>query len=664
MPKNGGLYVDIFEDSSYIIAGEVGLLLNNPRIKIVLRRLDYRLINDSIVIDYTPTNKISILEAITSLAEKFNIDLHTQESINKTLSAYKSEVDNFNVFSNTAKNIRDNNFKSVPTLVDDFARFKDVLSNKMVRTLYDLQMLSAFHMAFSQNACNFAVPGAGKTSIIYGAYAYLKSLPNNDSRHVDKILVIGPLSSFDPWEKEYQKCFGKEPECQRLSGDTKISQREKEYHLYSSTPKELTLMSHAGLQFLKPQVIDYLRQNKVFVVVDEAHRIKNADGIWGNSAIDIAKEATGRAILTGTPAPNGYEDLYNLIRFIYPYKYKQILNIHYGQLRELTKSEATLDNPRVAEFVENIKPYFIRIKKADLNLPPVSEEKVSVNMDSLQRKIYDFIEEKYIPYFKSKTSATAKDVLNKARLIRLRQAATNPSMLIKPLLGSLEISDEGIDPNAQVAFRYDEGINDAEIFREIIIYSKSVTPAKFIAVKQLYEKKIKPTKSKLIVWTIFIHNADELQKYLSESGIKTRLLIGRVPQNEREEIVEKFNNPNNNEFNVVIANPFSVSESISLHEGCHNAIYLERDYNASNFIQSKDRIHRVGLKEGTITNYYYLVSPNSIDEVVNDRLSEKVKRMEKIINEDIPLFQRIHDNDETDIITSLLRDYARRNQEV
>jgi SNF2 family DNA or RNA helicase len=660
VPKLGNVDVDIIGDSSYKVTGDIELFLNNPRAKIALRRLDYKIADNYIVIDFSPESKIVILESIRQLAEKFSIGFNTKESVNKTLGAYKAEIDNFNDFSNMAKDIRDDNFKSVPSLVEDFSRFKDVLSSAMVRKLYDMQMLSAFHLAFSQNACNFAVPGAGKTSIVYGAYAYLKSLPEDDPKHVNKILVIGPLSSFAPWEKEYQKCFGKAPECQRLSGDAKISRLVKEHHLYSNAPKELTLMSHAGLQFLKPQVMDFLKQNKVLVVVDEAHRIKNADGIWGSSAIDIAKQATSRVILTGTPAPNGYEDLYNLIRFIYPYKYKQILNIHYGQLKELTKSEATMENPRVVDFVKNIKPFYIRIKKSDLKLPPNDEEKVWVKMDSLQRKIYDFIEEKYIPHFENKTSADAKDALNKARLIRLRQAATNPRMLIKPLLGALEESEEGSDPNAQYAFQFDEGINDSEIFRDIMTYSKTVTPAKFLSAKKLYEEKIKPIKGKVIIWTIFIQDADELQKFLSESGIKSRLLIGRVRQEEREEIVDKFNNPDNNEFDVIIANPFSVSESISLHEGCHNAIYMERDYNAANFIQSKDRIHRVGLKEGTITNYYYLVSPDSIDEVINDKLSEKVKRMEEIINEDIPLFQRIHDNDETDIITSLLRDYAQR----
>ena len=111
---------------------------------------------------------------------------------------------------------------------------------------------------------------------------------------------------------------------------------------------------------------------------------------------------------------------------------------------------------------------------------------------------------------------------------------------------------------------------------------------------------------------------------------------------------------------MVIANPFSVAESISLHKGCHNAIYLERDYNAANFLQSKDRIHRVGLPAGVETNYYYFISEQSIDSAINERLDLKVKRMEKIINQEIPLFERIFENDDSDIITSLLKDYAQR----
>ena len=48
------------------------------------------------------------------------------------------------------------------------------------------------------------------------------------------------------------------------------------------------------------------------IVVDEAHRIKNPDGVWGRSVTEISKEAVSRVILTGTPVPNGYQDIFNL----------------------------------------------------------------------------------------------------------------------------------------------------------------------------------------------------------------------------------------------------------------------------------------------------------------------------------------------------------------
>jgi SNF2 family DNA or RNA helicase len=173
-------------------------------------------------------------------------------------------------------------------------------------------------------------------------------------------------------------------------------------------------------------------------------------------------------------------------------------------------------------------------------------------------------------------------------------------------------------------------------------------------------EEIFPANGKVIIWTIFIQNAKELTGYLIQNNIKSKLLIGEIPQDEREETIRAFNDSSNKDFSVIIANPFSVAESISLHKGCHNAIYLERDYNCSNFIQSKDRIHRVGLDKNQLTKYFYILSKDSIDEVINDRLRLKIERMDQIINDDIPLFQRIDNNDETDIINDLISNYAKR----
>ena len=55
------------------------------------------------------------------------------------------------------------------------------------------------------------------------------------------------------------------------------------------------------------------------VVLDEAHKVKSTNGgIIANIVMDLSKWCSSRVILTGTPAPNGYEDLYNLFHFIWP----------------------------------------------------------------------------------------------------------------------------------------------------------------------------------------------------------------------------------------------------------------------------------------------------------------------------------------------------------
>lgn len=644
------------KENVFVLSGEMNLLVQNRRAKTSLKRLGYSIENDDVLIPFESKSKISILQDIEKLLEKFSFEFKFGKDLASDAAAYNQEQKYFNIFSEKARDIRNDKFSENQDLVDEFKKYKSVLENGMKRQLYDLQMLSAFHMAFSQNACNFAVPGAGKTSIVYGAYAYLKSLPKDNPKYVDKLLVIGPLSSFYAWENEYFECFGDKISSQRMSGDTTISRAQKVQHLYSDNPKELTLIYHGGLPDLENEIIDFLKQHKVMVIVDEAHRIKNAEGVWGSSAIEIAKEASARIILTGTPVPNGYEDLYNLYRFIYPFKYQEILNIHYGQLKDMTKNTLSLNDERVLKFIDDISPYFIRIKKKDLNLPKPKDTHLLIKMDDYQREIYDFIEGKYISELSNNNGSTLRENLNKAKLIRLRQAATNPAMLLKSLKDSLDADD----PNLHVTEINNESIEDVEIFQKIVNYQSSYIPQKFLETIKIIESDILPKKGKVIIWTIFIQNAEELKNTLERSGIRTRLLIGRITQDEREETVKNFNNPEHNDFQVVIANPFCVSESISLHKGCHNAIYLERDYNAANFLQSKDRIHRVGLPEEVETNYYYLISEHSIDSVINERLDTKVERMEKIIDEEIPLFNRIQDDDDSDIISALLKDYAQR----
>jgi hypothetical protein len=242
------------------------------------------------------------------------------------------------------------------------------------------------------------------------------------------------------------------------------------------------------------------------------------------------------------------------------------------------------------------------------------------------------------------------------------QASTNPSLLKKPLDEYFE--NEGLSNELY--------IDDREIINKILNYKElEFVPAKFVETYQLV-KKIISKNEKVIIWGTFLQNINELQAYLAKMGIASERLVGEVPIEyddiaddvlTREKIIKEFHKKSS-DFQVIIANPFAVAESISLHKACHNAIYLERTFNAGNFIQSKDRIHRVGLPENVVTNYYYILSENSIDETIHSRLIEKEKRMLDLIeSQDIPLFSENlnYDIDLKDDIKAIIRDYVRRS---
>ena len=51
-------------------------------------------------------------------------------------------------------------------------------------------------------------------------------------------------------------------------------------------------------------------------------------------------------------------------------------------------------------------------------------------------------------------------------------------------------------------------------------------------------------------------------------------------------------------------------------------------------MQSKDRIHRINMPEGTTAHYYFIENKNSVDAIVRERLIKKEKRILAILDSD------------------------------
>jgi SNF2 family DNA or RNA helicase len=544
------------------------------------------------------------------------------------------------------------------------AAYARVVANEVPgRGLYPLQLLSSFHLAFAQNACNFSVPGAGKTTIVLAAFAYLKALPQDDPKHVDHLLVVGPLASFKAWKDEFRTCFGRPARMRRIAGFTPMHERRNYLRglEHEDEPTDLTVTTYATLASTPEDFARFLGlpNRRTMVVLDEAHNIKRGDGARAAAALALAPHAGARVVLTGTPAPNGYEDLSNLFRFLYPYR--DIVGFPPTALRAMT--EGTMP-AGVDTLKSRLQPYYTRIRKSDLRLAPARFIPEPVGMSPLHAEIYSGVERLIMPELRSAGGTPSS--LVRARLMRLRQAAVNPALLLRPL------EDEGLYGPDGDAFSPSE----FEIAEKVAVFDP---PRDLVRLQRAVElaREVVAEQGKLVVWSYFLGNLRLLRDALASEASFVELLTGTTPVQAdgyadddvedaedidpatREAIIDRFHNPR--ETAILIANPQAVGESISLHKSARTAIYFDRDFNAGRFIQSKDRIHRYDPKPLGEVRYHLLAADGTVDDAIARRLIEKEARLADLVDSvDIPLFGLADPDSGEEDIRAVLRDYERR----
>lgn len=264
-------------------------------------------------------------------------------------------------------------------------------------------------------------------------------------------------------------------------------------------------------------------------------------------------------------------------------------------------------------------------------------------MAGAQLEVYRYIEDLVVPALnRSGGAKTPEDFLANARLMRLRQAAANPSLLLTPLEEAIEGS---VLPDAvrELSDSYIHGL--VKRFNSSGIYGRSKL------LQSLFQNEL-AHESRVLVWTYFLGNIPVIQEAASGLFDDVFVISGATPTggiddyeddessellHTREAIIDAFHEGTARK--LLIANPQAVGESISLHKACHVAIYYDRDFNGGRFIQSKDRIHRYGLRADQETRYIYLGAKNSVDEVIDARLRYKEQRLRELIDtEEIPLF--------------------------
>ena len=159
-------------------------------------------------------------------------------------------------------------------------------------------------------------------------------------------------------------------------------------------------------------------------------------------------------------------------------------------------------------------------------------------------------------------------------------------------------------------------------------YASYEIPEKYIWISK-YLKKASNENRKVLVWSNFVGNLLSLQKILKP--FSPALIYGGLDNESRNSELIRFRKDPN--CHVLLTNPQTLGEGVSLHHECHDAIYVDRIYNAGLYLQSVDRIHRLGLPKNQDTRIFVLNSKRSIDHRVSMSLAAKIERMSCALND-------------------------------
>lgn len=477
----------------------------------------------------------------------------------------------------------------------DHASVADLLGPSWKAGLTDFQRRDIAKLLSLRHGANFSVPGAGKTRVGLAVFQALRH-----TQGIERLLIVGPKSAHESWQFENNECL-------------MTPLRMDVYSRGVDLAAEALIINYERLDGAVNELGRWLAARPSMLLLDEAHRMKlGAEGTYGAACLALGPRTRHRLILTGTPAPNGVKDLENLFGFVWP---------GYGR-QKVVQAVAGGDLVRASKALQ---PLFVRTTKGELGLPPVTSALRTVSLPPLHKEIYDAL----IGQYSARASSSESDfrALGKA-VVYLLMAATSPALLsvgttrYEPL--SYQVPPLPISEQSSLF----------DLMHDLPAYEMSPKYQETLAIVA----KNAAQGRKTLVWSTFVRSLLTLDRVLGE--FSPAVVHGGTEDREAE--IARFRN--DPDCMVLLSNPATLGEGISLHYHCHDAVYVDRDFAAGRFLQSLDRIHRLGLSPGTDTRVTVLASEGTIDEVVEQRLADKLTFMGTILDD--PAVRELADLDE------------------
>lgn len=456
--------------------------------------------------------------------------------------------------------------------------------------------------------------GLGKTlQCITLMWTLLKQSPEAGKSTIQKCVIACPSSLVKNWANELVKWLGKDA-ITPFAIDGKASKAEltsqlKQWAIASgrAVTRPVLIVSYETLRLN----VDELRDTQIgLLLCDEGHRLKNGESQTFTALNGLKVDR--RVILSGTPIQNDLTEYYSLVNFANPeylgnrneFRKKFELPILRGRDAAGSDEHRRKGDEAVASLLTLVNKFIIRRTNDILSkyLPIKYEHVVFCNLAPFQVDLYNHFLQS--PDIRSLLRGKGSQPLKAIGL--LKKLCNHPDLL-----------DLATDlPGCEKYFPDDYVPKDARG------RDRDVKPwysGKMQVLDRMLARIRQDTNDKIVLISNYTQTLDMFDKLCRSRAYGCLRLDGTMNVNKRQKLVDKFNDPEGEEFVFLLS---SKAGGCGLNLiGANRLVLFDPDWNPAADQQALARVWRDGQKKDCFV--YRFMATGTIEEKIFQRQSHK-----------------------------------------
>lgn len=501
----------------------------------------------------------------------------------------------------------------VPVVIDP--RLSKVLRPHQVEGVKFLYRCVTGLIDENANGCIMADEmGLGKTlQCITLMWTLLKQSSEGGKTTIQKCVIACPSSLVRNWANELVKWLGKDT-VTPFAIDGKASKAElisqiRQWCIASgrAVVRPVLIVSYETLRLN----VEELKHTPIgLLLCDEGHRLKNGESqtFEALNSLNVSR----RVILSGTPIQNDLSEYFSLLNFANPNllgtrnEFRKQYEIPILRGRDAAGSDADRQkgDERLRELLELVNKFIIRRTNDILSkyLPVKYEHVVFCNLAPFQLDLYNhFIQS---PDIKSLLRGKGSQPLKAIGI--LKKLCNHPDLLALPddLPGCEDFFPDDFVPK-------DARGRDREV--------KTWYSGKMQVLDRMLARIHADTNDKIVLISNYTQTLDLFEKLCRSRTYGCLRLDGTMNVNKRQKLVDKFNDPEGDEFVFLLS---SKAGGCGLNLiGANRLVLFDPDWNPAADQQALARVWRDGQKKDCFV--YRFISTGTIEEKILQRQSHK-----------------------------------------